>query len=107
MDTLQAFAPAGVLVVIAAILTLIILMISRVFGPHAAVSCSRKASTRRRRSAVCSATAEPAGSRLHAEIDDRILATWEATGRNIAETSRRLGIARNTVYKRVKALRHR
>ncbi len=34
MDTLQAFAPAGVLVVIAAILTLIILMISRIFGPH-------------------------------------------------------------------------
>lgn len=32
--TLQAFGPAGVLVIIAVILTFIILMISRVFGPH-------------------------------------------------------------------------
>lgn len=34
MSTLQQFAPAGVFVVIAFILTFIILMISRVFGPH-------------------------------------------------------------------------
>lgn len=31
---LQAFAPAGVLIIIAIILTFIVLMISRVFGPH-------------------------------------------------------------------------
>lgn len=32
--TLQAFAPAGVLLIIAIVLTFIILMISRVFGPQ-------------------------------------------------------------------------
>lgn len=32
--TLQAFAPIGVMIIIAFILGLIILMISRVFGPH-------------------------------------------------------------------------
>lgn len=32
--TLQAFAPAGVMVIVALIIALIILMISRVFGPH-------------------------------------------------------------------------
>ena len=32
--TLQAFAPIGVLIIIAFILGVIILMISRVFGPH-------------------------------------------------------------------------
>ena len=31
---LQAFAPAGVMVIVALIIALIILMISRVFGPH-------------------------------------------------------------------------
>jgi NADH-quinone oxidoreductase subunit A len=32
--TLQAFAPMGVMVIVAVIVGLIILMISRVFGPH-------------------------------------------------------------------------
>jgi len=32
--TLQAFAPIGVMVIVAVIVGLIILMISRVFGPH-------------------------------------------------------------------------
>lgn len=32
--TLQAFAPAGVMVIVALLIALIILMISRVFGPH-------------------------------------------------------------------------
>lgn len=32
--TLEAFAPAGVFVIIALVLALIILMISRIFGPH-------------------------------------------------------------------------
>lgn len=31
---LQAFAPAGVMVIVALIVALIILMISRIFGPH-------------------------------------------------------------------------
>lgn len=31
---LQAFAPAGVMIVVAVLIALIILMISRVFGPH-------------------------------------------------------------------------
>lgn len=32
--TLQAFAPAGIMLVVALLIALIILMISRIFGPH-------------------------------------------------------------------------
>mgnify|MGYP002717130305 CR=1 FL=1 len=35
-------------------------------------------------------------------VIDRVVATWEQTGGNVAETARRLGITRNTVYKKLR-----
>jgi transcriptional regulator of acetoin/glycerol metabolism len=41
-----------------------------------------------------------AGSTLERLVTDRVVTTWEQTGRNVTETARRLGVTRNTVYKK-------
>ena len=46
--------------------------------------------------------APPAAATLERAVIDQVVATWEQSGRNIAETARRLGVTRNTVYKKLK-----
>ena len=47
----------------------------------------------------------PAGSTLEHAVIDRVVTTWEQSGRNITETARRLGVTRNTVYKKLRLTR--
>jgi sigma-54 dependent transcriptional regulator, acetoin dehydrogenase operon transcriptional activator AcoR len=42
------------------------------------------------------------GSTLERAVIDRVVTTWEQTGRNVTETARRLGVTRNTVYKKLR-----
>ncbi|QQP90814.1 sigma-54-dependent Fis family transcriptional regulator [Skermanella sp. TT6] len=44
----------------------------------------------------------PSPSTLERAVIDRVVATWEQTGGNVAETARRLGVTRNTVYKKLR-----
>jgi transcriptional regulator of acetoin/glycerol metabolism len=53
-------------------------------------------------SPVTTSPAASAGSALECLVIDRVVTTWEQTGRNVAETARRLGITRNTVYKKLR-----
>ncbi|EWY37541.1 ATPase AAA [Skermanella stibiiresistens SB22] len=39
---------------------------------------------------------------LERAVIDRVVATWERTGGNVAETARILGVTRNTVYKKLR-----
>ena len=41
-------------------------------------------------------------STLERAVIDQVVATWEQSGRNITETARRLGVTRNTVYKKLR-----
>jgi transcriptional regulator of acetoin/glycerol metabolism len=53
-------------------------------------------------SPVTSPRAVSAGSTLECLVIDRVVTTWEQTGRNVTETARRLGVTRNTVYKKLR-----
>ena len=46
--------------------------------------------------------APPTSSTLERAVIDQVVATWEQSGRNITETARRLGVTRNTVYKKLR-----
>jgi sigma-54 dependent transcriptional regulator, acetoin dehydrogenase operon transcriptional activator AcoR len=46
--------------------------------------------------------ASPAASTLERAVIDQVVATWEQSGRNITETARRLGVTRNTIYKKLR-----
>ena len=48
--------------------------------------------------------APPAASTLERAVIDQVVATWEQSGRNITETARRLGVTRNTVYKKLRTM---
>ncbi|GEO41925.1 sigma-54-dependent Fis family transcriptional regulator [Skermanella aerolata] len=43
-------------------------------------------------------------STLERAVIDQVVATWEQSGRNITETARRLGVTRNTVYKKLRTM---
>jgi transcriptional regulator of acetoin/glycerol metabolism len=43
-----------------------------------------------------------AASTLERAVIDQVVATWEQSGHNITETARRLGVTRNTVYKKLR-----
>jgi transcriptional regulator with PAS, ATPase and Fis domain len=53
-------------------------------------------------SPTTSPSASAAGSTLERVVIDRVVTTWEQTGRNVTETARRLGVTRNTVYKKLR-----
>ena len=54
-----------------------------------------------------SPASEPADSSLKESQRSRILAAYERAGGNVSETSRRLNVSRNTVYRALGNKRHR